>query len=239
METVLTAPAESETLTKVPNLPTKPNWRDRKIVQSSNGGPPKESTPVSTTAPSTKTQSKSPSWEPEGWRYIEKASKNGRVKYERVPLTRYELLHPKEDYIIVHRTPHDFNSAYAGNSTKINLTDKREARAFSDLRTDLDLTGVEPISPDISVMFGLSQEKEWSTFKCQEEGIYPSVVFEITSPGTRANDFDEKYDYYCRAEIPYYVILDIEYDKDDQVRGYHLHVFELRGGQYVDVQPND
>jgi len=180
MESVLTAPVEHEILTRAPKQITTPSRRDKKVAPSSNGGPPKRTSLIS----SRKTDTESYSDESEGWRYIERLDKNGQVEYERVPLTRYELLHPEEDYI--------------------------------------------------------SPEQIWSTFNCEEEGVYPSVVFEVTSPGTRESDFGEKYDYYCRAGIPYYVILDIQYEWNGPsgTANYHLHVFERIEGQYEEMQTN-
>jgi len=238
MEPVLTAPLEHETLTRVKNLPPKLTRQDKEITHSSNGG--SSDKPAITIVPSKKTYAKDDDSESEGWRYVEIPSKNGRVKYERVPLTRYELLHPQEGYIIVHASPHDFNTACIGNSTKIGLRDNPQARIFGDLRTDLNLPGIRPVSPDVSILFGVSQERIWKTFNCQKEGVIPSVVFEVTSPGTRENDFDEKYNYYCQAGIPYYVILDIRYGWDGPVETatYDLYVFERISGQYEKMQAN-
>jgi len=141
----------------------------KKSTISSNGDHPSKAF----LSPQPKIDVESAADESEGWRYIEKAGKNGQVEYERVPLTTYELLHPKEGYTIVHASPHDINTAYIGNSAKINLRGTPEARVFGDLRTDLNLLGIEPVSPDVSVMFDVSQEQIWTTFNCQKEGIYP------------------------------------------------------------------
>jgi len=238
METVLTVTTKSETRSDSSSASqsAKRTRLKKKSTLSGNGNHPSKAFANLRT----KTEQQDICWEQEGWRYIEKPSEDGRVRYERVPLTAYELLHPQEGYIIVHASPHDFNTAYIGTSTKISLRDISSVTVLGDVRTDLNLPDVEPISPDISVIFGVSRERIWTTFDCQKEGICPSVVFEITSPGTRDNDFDEKYDYYCRAGIPYYVILDIRYGWDGPVTTatYHLHVFERIGGQYVEMQAN-
>jgi len=197
METVLAAPAASETQTDA--SPTRQIFKrtraKKKSILSSNGNHPSKVF----MSPTVKIDMKSDAYEYEGWRYIEKPLANGQVKHERVPLTAYELLHPEEGYTIVHKTPHDLNTEQIATSTKTHLINVPNVRVFGDLRTDFNLPGVVPVSPDISVVFGVSEERIWSTFNCQEEGVYPSVIFEVTSPGTRAHDFDEKYDYYCRA----------------------------------------
>ena len=105
METVLTAPVTSET--QIDSLPTRQSAKrtrsKRKSILSSNGNHPSKAFIIS----GVKKDVKSHSWESEGWRYIETTSENGLVKQERVSLTPYELLHPQEGYIIVHKTPHD------------------------------------------------------------------------------------------------------------------------------------
>jgi len=238
METALTAPVASETEIESPMTRQSPKqtWVKKKSILSSNGAHPNQAF----TNLRTKREIKSHTYEPEGWRYVEKPGKNGQVEYERVYLTAYELLHPQEDYTIVHKSPHDSNTERIGIGTKTHLANVPDVRVFGDLRTDLNLQGIRPISPDVSVIFGVSQERIWSTFNCQKEGVYPSVVFEVTSPGTRENDFGEKFDYYCRAEIPYYVILDIEYGWDGPLETaiYHLHLFEYIGGKYKEKQAN-
>ena len=236
MAQVLTAPTESEALfveTLTTGQPPKLAWWDINLLQSPNGDHPEISSTVSGQG-----VDEDNSWESEGWRYIETITEEGQVKRERVQLTAYELLHPKEGYVIVNATPHGRNTTYIDTTMSIQLTHDSKAFVFNDVRTDFNLLGVEPVSPDISVVFDVSQEKDWSTFDCREEGAYPSVIFEVTSPSTRENDFGEKHEYYCRAEVPYYVILDIIYDRNKQATGYNLFVYELSGSQYVEMQPD-
>jgi len=203
---------------------------------SSNGASPNGATPHVKNEP--KSERQEVLYPYDGWRYTETTTAEGVVVSNRIGLTLYELLHPQEGYVIVQRTPHEENIGYGRSAMGTHLSDDPEAFVFAELRTDLNLPDIAPIVPDISVYFGIPEKKDWSTFDCQKEGIFPTVVFEITSPSTRGNDFDEKYDYYCQAEIPFYVILDIEYDKDNQAISYHLHVFQLVNGEYVAMPPN-
>ena len=234
MAQIMTAPTESEALveTLATTQPFKQIWRDMNLVRSPNGDHPDVSSTISR-----QEADEDDSWESEGWRYIETTTEVGEITYERVPLTPYELLHPKEGYVIVHKSLHDKNTTYIGTTVGTHLAHNPKASVFGDLRTDFNLPGVEPVSPDISVVFDAPQKESWSTFKCQEEGVYPSVIFEVTSPGTRQDDFGKKYDYYRRAGVPYYVILDIIYDKDDQPLGYELFVYELSDHQYTRCEP--
>ena len=234
MEQVMTAPTEDETLidTFITTQPRKRIRWDMNLIQSPNGDHPDAEKREESTA-SIRETDEDDFWESEGWRYIETTTEEGQVKRERVPLTAYELLHPEEDYVIVQATPHGQNATYIDNAMSAHLTHDSKAIVLNDVRTDFNLLGVKPVSPDISVIFDVPQKKPWHTFDCQEEGGYPSVIFEITSPKTRENDFGEKWDYYRRAGVSTYVILDIIYDKTGLPPNFELFVYELIGNQYV------
>ena len=173
---------------------------------------------------------------PYGWRYIQNITEDGEEEWDRVALTSYDLLHPQIGDRIMERTPHGRNIEYVRSVVGTQLTGDPHAFVFSDLRTDLNLPGIEPVGSDISVVFDVAEKKDWGTFYCQEEGTFPSVVFEMTSPKTRKNDFGKKYEYYRQAGIPFYLILDIKYDKNKQVSEYKLLVHKLVGKSYVLVE---
>jgi len=235
MEQVITAPAEREILVDTLTIqkPRKHTWWDTPFIKSPNGDHPEVFSTVTV-----QEHDEDGSGESEGWRYIETTTEEGQVKRERVPLTAYEFLHPQEGYVIVHTTPHGRNVTYIDNTVNTHLIHEPQTFVLNDVRTDFNLPGIEPVSPDVSVIFDVREEKDWSTFDCQEEGAYPSVVFEVTSPKTRSSDFGEKYDYYRWAGVSYYVILDIHYDRNKQVSGYSLFVYELDGNEYMEMKPD-
>jgi len=95
------------------------------------------------------------------------------------------------------RPPHEKNYTYVATSLTAKFKHKPKIFVSSDLRIDLDLPGIEPLVPDISVIFDVEEEKAWGTFYTQKEGTGPKVIFEITSPSTRKHDFVDKHAYYA------------------------------------------
>jgi len=92
---------------------------------------------------------------PYGWRYIQTTTTEGVIESSRVVLTRYDLLHPKEDDVVPQRTSHTENAINISTIISTHLSRNPEAFVFSRLRTDLNLPNIEPIGPDISVFFVL------------------------------------------------------------------------------------
>jgi len=174
-----------------------------------------------------------------GWRYIETTTVEGQIKWDRIPLTLEDLLHPQEEDIIMTKRAHSKNITYMDNSLGKRFESDPQAFVLTEMRMDLNIPGVDPLLPDVAVVFNVVEDREWSTFYTREEGVLPSVIFEVTSPSTRTQDFKKKYQYYAQAGVPFYVILDIEYEADGfQVREYRLHAYELMAGSYVDLYPN-
>ncbi len=69
--------------------------------------------------------------------------------------------------------------------------------------------GRDHISPDVFVAFGVERRtrSKWLTW---EEGKFPDVVFEITSPSTQDRDLHEKRQLYARLGAHEYYIYDPE-----------------------------
>jgi len=178
---------------------------------------------------------------PYGWRYLPRMMADGHITWDKIALTLEENLHPEEDDYLMPRPPHSKNTKYIGSAVEIVVKDDPTAFVSDDLNVDLNLPGVKPVRPDIAVFFDVAKKKAWGTFDTQKEGTKPTVAFEVTSPSTRHQDFGEKYDYYARAGILYYVILDIEYEPGDntEARNYTLHVYHLLQGSYEEMQSDD
>ena len=180
---------------------------------------------------------------PYGWRYIQNTTEDGQVESERVALTLYDLLHPQLGDVVMHKPPHEDNYAHLKTALTTQFRNHSGAFVSSDLRIDLNLPGVEPLVPDISVIFNVDEEQAWGTFDIKKEGTLPSVAFEITSPSTRDHDFGKKREYYAQAGIPFYVIVDIEYEdeknRDSKVSGYELYAHKLIDDKYVAIQPDE
>jgi Uma2 family endonuclease len=66
--------------------------------------------------------------------------------------------------------------------------DDGSAAVFYDVGIFWDAPGIKNHSPDLSLIFGVKQQKEWKTFHVRTEGVRPALIIEVTSPDTRVND---------------------------------------------------
>jgi len=83
-----------------------------------------------------------------------------------------------------------------------------QAIVLSDVRVAWDVPDLRPHGPDVMVIPGLRERRDWSTFDVAEEGVRPALIIEITSPETRENDVVWKVAHYARAGVAQYVIVD-------------------------------
>jgi Uma2 family endonuclease len=79
------------------------------------------------------------------------------------------------------------------------------------------------IAPDALVVFGRPKGDRGSYMQWREDGIAPQVVWEVLSPGNRAGELDEKFEFYQRYGVEEYY----QYDPD---RG------RLRGWRRIEEQ---
>lgn len=85
-------------------------------------------------------------------------------------------------------------------------------------------------APDVMVSFGVKPGSR-DNYKIWEEGAIPSVVFEMTSRGTREKDNIEKRNLYAQIGIEEYWQFDPKGEWiSEQLRGFHLV-----DGQYVPI----
>jgi colicin import membrane protein len=69
------------------------------------------------------------------------------------------------------------------------------------------------------------------------EGARPILVVEVTSTGTRQNDFEIKPDFYHRARVPRYVIADAV-EEDEETRRVELIAYRYAPAGYERVAPD-
>jgi Uma2 family endonuclease len=69
----------------------------------------------------------------------------------------------------------------------------------------------ERTAPDAMVVFGRQKGYRGSYMQWREGGIAPQVVFEVLSPGNRAEEMNHKFDFYERHGVEEYYV----YDPDD------------------------
>jgi Putative restriction endonuclease len=85
------------------------------------------------------------------------------------------------------------------------------------------------VAPDVMVIFGVEPGGR-DSYVIENEGAVPSVVFEMTSPGTKAEDKGNKKNLYARLGVQEYWLFD---PKDewikDKLDGYRLITVEEDG----------
>ncbi len=144
-----------------------------------------------------------------GWRYVRRTLENGAEVVEQVPLTRADLLHPQEEDVILHSSEHERTCTYLQNVLEARLSTDPTAVVLRDVRVAWDVPDVQPLGPDIAVIFGVQAQKNWSTFDAAVEGVSPALIIEVTSPETRSLDLIDKVDEYDMAGVPLYIIVDL------------------------------
>ena len=161
---------------------------------------------------STRQPPQPPSDEPDpyryGWRHVRVERPDGKVEFDQVPLTLEDVLFPEVGDFIVQTTLHNRDIVYLKSVFESRLAGNLGTEVVSDCRVDWDLPGVRPLGPDIAVFLGLARHRDWSTFEVAVERARPAMVAEVTSPETRRNDVEDKFEYYRRARVPLYVIVD-------------------------------
>jgi Uma2 family endonuclease len=143
-----------------------------------------------------------------GWRVVRHDTGDGNITVEQVPLTLEDVLHPEEGDQVTHSDAHQRRRRYLCNIFESRLAHEPRAVVLDDVRVKWDLPELKPHGPDIMVVLGVRERKNWSTFDVAQEGVRPALIVEITSPETRALDLSVKLDEYDLAGVPLYVIVD-------------------------------
>ena len=143
-----------------------------------------------------------------GWRYVRRPTPDDPDHLEPVPLTLEDVLHPEEGDFIVHSDRHETDRMYLTAVLRARLEAHGRAIVLSDVRVAWNVPDLRPHGPDVMVIPGLRERRDWSTFDVAEEGVRPALIIEITSPETRENDVVWKVAHYARAGVAQYVIVD-------------------------------
>jgi Uma2 family endonuclease len=172
-----------------------------------------------------------------GWRPIHLVTAEGEEKWDRIPLTREDVLHPQVGDFHMHNDEHERFCKYLHDVLEDQLAGDPHAVVLHDVRTAWD-TDIEAHGPDIAVIFNVRQRRNWSTFNVAVEGTRPALIIEITSPHVRSVDLVDKLEEYEAVGIPYYVIADTFRRKGKIVRrllGYRL----TDENGYIALRPNE
>ncbi len=145
---------------------------------------------------------------PYGWREQVKPTANGRSVVERMPLTLADVLHPQEDDFLMTSDEHAQFCNYLYNALRWAVRADPSAHVLNDTNVEWGFSADGCPRPDLAVLFGVREHKNWSTFVVAEEGTAPTLIIEVTSPKTRRVDLDDKVDEYEQVGVPYYIIID-------------------------------
>ena len=143
-----------------------------------------------------------------GWRYLQREAEDGSLVFEQVPLTLEDVLHPQEGDQVTHSEAHERRSRYLCDVLEAQLAHDPAAVVLQDVRVAWDVPGLKAHGPDIAVILGVRERKNWSTFDVAEEGVRPALIIEVTSPETAVLDRSAKLDEYELAGVPLYVLVD-------------------------------
>jgi Uma2 family endonuclease len=168
-----------------------------------------------------------------GYREVRKKLPNGRSRWERVPLTLEDVLHPQFGDVHVLSDPHDDDCNYLKDVLKDQYAEDRSVVIFSDCGIFWDVPRLKHHSPDLSVIFGVKRRKNWKTFHVKTEKVRPALIIEVTSPKTRVLDVETKVKQYARAQVPYYVIADAQ--ERGEKRRLSLIAYHLKDSAYEPV----
>jgi Uma2 family endonuclease len=171
-----------------------------------------------------------------GYRYESRVLEDGSCEHIQIPLTLEDILHPEEDDHRMHCHKHERGCKYLAYVLEMQLADNPNAVVLADVRIAWNKPHIKPHTPDISVVFNVKQEQNWSTFYEAREGTRPTLVIEITSPATRSTDLVNKLSEYEDAGVAYYMIVD-EY-KRRGVWKKRLLGYELTATGYQQIEPD-
>ncbi len=165
-------------------------------------------TPATATIPAIETESDETDPFRYGRRFVQRELPDGTVQIDQIPLTLADLLHPEEGDQVTHSTAHQRRVRYLCNVFAARLAHDPTAVVLDDVRIKWDVPELQPHGPDIMVIFGVREQKNWSTFDVAEEGTRPALIIEVTSPETGGNDRLIKLEEYDLAGVPLYIIVD-------------------------------
>jgi Uma2 family endonuclease len=173
---------------------------------------------------------------PYGWREIPRLLPDGKEIHERVPLTLEDILHPEVGDFRMHTQEHYRFCAYLYDVLTKWVADDATAIVLCDVRVAWAHPIIRPHGPDIAVIFNVDRQQNWSTFNEVDEGTKPSLIIEVTSPGTYSVDLERKIDHYAQVGVPLYVIVDIAIRRNMPAK--RLLGYQLTPDGYELLEPN-
>ena len=175
-----------------------------------------------------------------GYRYPRRELPDGEFEYDRepIPLTLEDLLFPEEYDHATHHPEHARVMTHVAGCLNLLAAEDPRLRVLFDCRVDYAIPGVRPLGPDVSAFLDVPDDWGTATLDVGETGARPVLVVEITSPETREQDFGPKVDYYHRAGVPCYVVVDLRY-RGKLLQGINLVGFRHAPDGYEPIPRDD
>ncbi len=108
---------------------------------------------------------------------------------------------------MTHSEAHQRRCVYLYNVLRARVADDPTAVVLQDVRIKWDVPEVRPHGPDLMLIRGVREPRNWSTDVAQE-GVRPELIIELTSPETASLDRSHKLDQYDLVGVPLYIIID-------------------------------
>src|SRR5688572_16019942 len=99
-----------------------------------------------------------------GWRYVRRDHEDGTYLMEQVPLTLEDVLHPQEGDQVTHSAAHERRARYLCDVFEARLSGDPTAVVLADVRIAWDVPDLGAHGPDVAVILGVRERKNWSTF---------------------------------------------------------------------------
>jgi Uma2 family endonuclease len=171
-----------------------------------------------------------------GWRWVPNDPIDGRHKLRQIPLTLEDVLHPEEGDELMYSEAHGRHRIHLYNVLSACTKDVAGAVVLTAMRIAWDVPGLKAHGPDLMVIFGVGERKNWTTFDVAEEGVRPILIIEVVSPEYAGLDRSTKLEHYDRAGVPFYLILDtLQQDGHETLR---LLAYHRPAGSYTPL-PTD
>jgi hypothetical protein len=143
-----------------------------------------------------------------GYRWVEVQDEHGAATWTQIPLTLEDVLHPREGDFVIQSDGHIRRCRYLADVLDAHLAGDPRAAVLHDLLIHWDIPDLRSHGPDIAVVLGLRERREWESFDVAEEGVRPAFIIEVVSPSTAVHDRTTKVRHYARAGVPLYLLVD-------------------------------
>ncbi len=147
-----------------------------------------------------------------GTRRLEVSAADGSVSFEEVPLLWDDLFDPQEGDWLVQGYEHGSTAGNVGAALRclMKARGREDVVVYEDVGINWKTPGVEPVCPDVTVVFGMTEEqaRKSEVFDEGKEGVSPSFVLEVTSKNTARFDRTKKPSIFRRGKVREYIRVD-------------------------------